>query len=87
LRPENPTAAIRDFIGNDLLYDPSIEIGVDDQLLLDGLVDSLSIARLVIFVEESWQINIPPGDVSIENFGTIEAIVGYADGRVSQQQG
>lgn len=87
MRPENPTAAIRDFIANDLLYDPSIEIGVDDQLLLDGLVDSLSIARLVIFVEDSWQIHIPPGDVSIENFGTIEAIVGYADGRASQQQG
>lgn len=53
-----------------------------DDLLGGGLVDSLGIMRLIAFVEQTHGINVPPGDVTIDNFRTIETIVHYIQGRI-----
>jgi acyl carrier protein len=68
------------FIATDLLSDPSRAIGVDDDLLTSGLVDSMGIMALVFFLEQRYGIQIAPGDVTIENFGTIRAIERYVTG-------
>ena len=52
-------------------------IAADEDLLGSGLVDSLGIMSLVFFVEQEAALEIPPEDVTIENFQTIDAIDGY----------
>ncbi len=52
-------------------------IGLQDDLLLSGLIDSLSIVRLVAFIEGEYQVKIPPEDVTVANMATIEAISIY----------
>lgn len=52
-------------------------IAPDEDLLGSGLVDSLGIMSLVFFVEQEAVLEIPPEDVTIENFQTIDAIDGY----------
>ncbi len=51
-------------------------IGVDDDLLASG-VDSMGLTGLITFVEETFAVDIPPEDVTIESFGTIASIVRY----------
>lgn len=43
-----------------------------------GLVDSLSVVDLVGFVEEQLGRPIPPGDITLDNFDSIERIARYA---------
>lgn len=73
----NASDRIRAFIAAELVGRPDLMIANDEDLLLSGLVDSLGVVRLIAFIEEEQDISIPAGDVTIENFGTIEAMVAY----------
>lgn len=53
------------------------QIAEDDDLLLSGLLDSLGVADLVAFLETRFARDIPLSDVTVENFGTLQAIAAY----------
>ena len=69
--------AIRHFIQNEILNDATIEIGADQDLLLNGTLDSLGVMRLVNFIETEAELQIPPEDVTLENFQSLETISNY----------
>lgn len=54
-----------------------IALSASDDLLSSGLVDSLAIMRLVGFVEKEFNCKVPPQDLTVENFMTIDAICQY----------
>ena len=67
---------IRSFIVDELLSgDDSVED--DDNLLKDGMVDSLGMMRLVAHMEEIVGAPVPPSDFTIENFRDINALGDY----------
>ena len=53
------------------------ELSADEDLLASGLVESLSMMQLIQFVEQTFDIKIPPQDMTIDNFVTVEAIANY----------
>ena len=69
--------AIGQYIATELLSTPDRIIGEDEDLLTGGLVDSMGIMTLVFFIEQHYDVQIAPGDVTIENFGTLRAIDRY----------
>jgi acyl carrier protein len=68
---------IGQYIATELLGKPERIIGEDEDLLTGGLVDSMGIMTLVFFIEQRFDVHIPPGDVTIDNFGTLRAIERY----------
>lgn len=56
-----------------------IELSPEDDLLGSGLVDSLGMIQLLGFIEEHFDIKVPPEDMTIENFMTVEAIGHYLE--------
>ena len=66
------------FVVDELLED-FVEIGFDENLLADGMIDSLGMVRLVAFIEEKMAVAVPPEDFTIENFQTINRICEYLD--------
>ena len=56
-----------------------IELSPEDDLLGSGLLDSMGVMRLVGFVEETFNIKIPPEDIVIENFMDVKAITNYVE--------
>lgn len=73
------------FVGEELLNGEPID--ADENLLADGVVDSLGMMRLVVFVEETFGISIPPEHFTIENFRTIDSISGYLVGSAGGAEG
>lgn len=59
--------------------DDPIEPGTD--LLLTGAVDSLGVMVVVDWIERRKDIRIDPGDVVLEHFQTVSAMLGYLDAR------
>lgn len=55
----------------------------DQDLLLSGILDSLSIMNLVSFIESQFELTIPFGDVVIENFMSIATMQSYIEKRQS----
>ena len=67
---------IREFILSELVQDKSITtLSEKDSLIESGIIDSLGIQKLLVFIEEKVSIQIMDEDIIPENFETIEAIV------------
>jgi acyl carrier protein len=69
--------AIRSFIVQELLDGKSVADGED--LLLSGLLDSLGVMRLVAYLEMDLDTSVPPEDVTIENFSSINTLAAYIE--------
>lgn len=63
------------FINNELLAERGISVGPDDELLLNGYLDSMAIFQLVAFIETDLALAVPAQDITVENFRTA-AIIG-----------
>jgi len=71
------------YIMSDVLLDSTqTELAVDDDLLEDGLVDSLGIMRLLAYIETEFGFAVPAQDVTVETFMSVEAIVAYLESNV-----
>ena len=70
--------SIRSYIQTALLG--GREVGYDENLLLSGLLDSLAVASLVAELERIAGLAIPPQDVTIQHFVSIDAMVAYVVG-------
>jgi acyl carrier protein len=54
-------------------------VGRDDDLLGQGIIDSLGVTELIAFLEERFQIDVGPEDVVPENFRTLASIIAFAE--------
>ncbi|MFK7959647.1 MAG: acyl carrier protein [Phycisphaerales bacterium] len=57
------------------------DLEAGDDLLGSGLVDSLGVMRLIGFIEQRLGVTVPPADVTIDHFMTVERIVDYLESR------
>ena len=71
------TTVITDFIQKELAIGRSAPIQPEDDLLGSGVVDSLGILRLVLFIEEQFSFKVPDEDVVIDNFQSVAALAQY----------
>ena len=53
------------------------DIDIQDDLLGNGIIDSMGMMSLVAFIEKEADLKIPSEDITVENFMTIEHILGY----------
>ena len=70
---------LRSYIQNELLSGQTVRD--DEDLLTTGLVDSLAAMRLVAYIEEDLLLPVPPEDLIIENFATINDMTRYLESR------
>ncbi|MBN3519260.1 acyl carrier protein [Algoriphagus lutimaris] len=57
-------------------------VNQEEELLSSGLIDSITIMKLIAHLEERYEIKVPPQDMVIENFNTVLSITEY----IAQQQ-
>ena len=70
--------AIKDFIAQNLIQgNVQLELNSEDDLLGSGLIDSMGMMRLIAFIEEQFAVKVPPEDMTLENFMTIDNIYNY----------
>lgn len=74
-------ATLDQFICTELL-DEGGGLDYDENLLSDGMVDSLGMLRLVGYIESSYGISVPPEHFVIENFRTINVLGDYLQQRM-----
>jgi acyl carrier protein len=78
---------INDFVSRELVQDQTLLPLADDTSLLEtGVLDSLSLLRLVVFLEERFGIGVGDTDLLPENFSSVNAICAYVRVREAQKQ-
>jgi acyl carrier protein len=75
------SSILAEYITRELAKGRKSAVGVDEDLLGTGVVDSLGILQLVSFVEEQFGFQIPDEDVVLENFQSVSALATYLDQR------
>lgn len=73
---------IRDFVCKDLLLNEDLTIEDDENLLVTGVLDSLALMRLVMHLEDTHDIEIPPSEITLENFASLTAMTEYLEIRL-----
>jgi acyl carrier protein len=58
-------------------------IAPDEDLIGDGIIDSLGLTELVAFIEERFGVSVDDDDVVIDNFRNIRSIESFVEGKRS----
>jgi acyl carrier protein len=69
---------IREFLRDCFILDGGFDaLGDDASFLENGIVDSTGVLELVVFVEETFGIEVADHEVVPENFDSVNRIVAY----------
>ncbi|HTS97125.1 MAG TPA: acyl carrier protein [Streptosporangiaceae bacterium] len=78
---------INEYISREFVRDPALLPLADDTSLLEaGILDSLSLLRMVVFLEERFGIAVGDADLLPDNFASVDAICGYVRARQAGKQ-
>ena len=58
-------------------------IDPSEDLLEQGLIDSLAIVQIITFIEDSYGVSLGPNDVVPENFSSLSALAGLIESRAA----
>ena len=70
-------ATIRQFIIENFLFDEDDNLKKDTSFLENGIIDSTGVLELVMFIEETYGINVEDDEMVPENLDSISNIAGY----------
>lgn len=69
------TDALASFIAEEILNQPERKINPEDKLISSGLIDSLSLVDIALFVEEEFQVIIDDTELNSDTFDTLAELV------------
>jgi acyl carrier protein len=73
---EEMLGELKQFVGSELLDGRDAGLDEHTPLLAWGVIDSLSVAELVSFTSERFDIDVPQSEVSPDNLKDLDAYVG-----------
>lgn len=62
---------LRAYICTELLGDPNYPLKEGESLIESGLVDSFALARVGVFVEQTFDLYIPDSDLTVAKLDTL----------------
>jgi acyl carrier protein len=78
-------AVINDYISREFVQDPALlPLANETSLLETGVLDSLGLLRLVLFVQERFGIVVDDVDLVPEHFASVDAICAYLRSRAEE---
>ena len=72
---------VTSYVRDELARSEPAQLGPTDSLISSGVLDSIGLLRLVLFLEERFQVKVGDGDLVPDNFETIERIVSFVESR------
>ncbi len=72
-----PVQELLTFVQDEVCLHP-IDLQLETDLLLTGAVDSLGVIRITQWLEDEFDIEVDPIEVTLENFRTVGLIVAYS---------
>ena len=75
-------SVVNDYISREIVQDRALlPLSNEMSLIEAGILDSLSLLRLVVFLDEQFKITVDEVDVVPENFDSVNAICAYLRAR------
>lgn len=78
---DNLISTLEEFIKNEFLKQPDRELKADQPLISSGLINSLSLVDLALFVEDTYGVQIDDTELNAETFDTLEELASLIQSR------
>ena len=79
---------VNEYISRELVRDPALlPLGNETSLVETGILDSLGVLRLVLFLEERFGITVGEADLLPQHFASVSAICAYLHAREPVRRG
>ncbi len=76
------------FIREQLLRGDSVAVpGPDESLISTGILDSVAVLKLLLFIEEHFSLLIGDGEVTPTNFETVNQITAFIESKSPKTKG
>lgn len=80
--PSAMESAVADYLTKEVVTSPDLlPLKKDAPLVTSGILDSLSLLKLISFIEKQFGVNIAMEEVVPENFETIDTIVSFVSSK------
>lgn len=74
----HPEEVIADYITENILFSRNgYPYALDDSFLENGIVDSVNVLELVMFVEENFKVQVDDSEIVPENFDSVSSLAAY----------
>lgn len=73
---------LQKFLYDNFIFDEQIKIESNASLLENGIVDSTGILELIMFIEETFQIEIQDDEVIPQNLDSIDNLVNFINSKL-----
>ena len=75
-------ATVENFVISELLFGHDrTKLDYDQDLINSGLLDSVAVLRLILFIEEQFGVHIEDGEVLPDNFRTINLVKSFVQAK------
>ncbi len=78
--------AVREFIADNFILDAG-ELAGDESLTRSGVVDSMGVLELIMFLEQRFGLSVPDDQAVPENLDSVDRIVRYVSARLEAGEG
>ncbi|MBI4320273.1 MAG: acyl carrier protein [Chloroflexi bacterium] len=68
---------VRTFVFDNFIFDEETTLGDDDSFLENRIIDSTGVLELIMFVEETFGIEVADEEVIPENLDSLERLAEY----------
>lgn len=75
----------RAFLLENFIFDPSSQVGDDDSLMGNGVIDSTGILEVIMWVEQNFGVHVEDAEVLPDNFDSVNCISRYVERKVSDK--
>ncbi|TVR22318.1 MAG: hypothetical protein EA396_06530 [Anaerolineaceae bacterium] len=66
---------LRRYIREELMKAPDYDLQDDEELISGGLIDSLELVKLQLFIEEEFGLLIDDTDMTVDTANSVDAII------------
>jgi acyl carrier protein len=73
-QPQIDLSVVQNFIRTELVYDDDKDFDENTNLIERGIIDSMSLVRLISFIEEQYSVHVRDEDIVPENFSSLTKI-------------
>ncbi len=74
---------IREYLTEEVLFsDDSIEYSNDDSLLEAGVVDSVAVMEMILFVEETFNVEVADQEIIPDNFDSVNRLANFIRSKI-----
>lgn len=78
-------AALRAFLEENFILDGGAQLlDAEASLTEAGVLDSMGVLELIMFIEQQFSIQVPDEDTLPENLDSVNKIVGYIEKRLGE---